>query len=111
MTRFIDGPAAGVTLMLRRAPHFLRAVHDGKDWDALDQLEDRPAASEIVVAYEMVGEPTWMHIRARKGGGIYRGGSYQVVKDQPADEVLRNQAAWEAWAVEHFEPHAPWPAK
>jgi hypothetical protein len=29
IARFLDGPAAGVSLLLRRAPHYLRAVQPG----------------------------------------------------------------------------------
>lgn len=93
--------------MLRRAPHFLRAVRvkgstDMKAWDALDQLEDRPKANEEIVVYEMNGEPTWMHIRARSGGGVYRGGQYRIVNPQPPDEILRSPAKWREWAAQEF---------
>lgn len=104
MTQFTDGPAAGVSLLLRRAPHFLRAVRDVKgEWDALDQLEDTPGAGETIVAYQMVGEPTWCHIRMRKGGGVYRGGQYRVIEPQPADDVLRSNARWREWANEQVQ--------
>lgn len=57
MTRFLDGPAQGVTLFLHRAPVFLRAVQ------------------------ELEGEPTWMHVNRRVNGrnvsGCYRGGQYR----------------------------------
>jgi hypothetical protein len=101
MTRFLDGPAAGVTLMLRRAPVFLRAVTtDGGTWDALDQLDDSPQSTERIVVYRLDGEPTWCHIRATKGGGVYRGGAYRVLEHQPADERVRSTAAWRAWVGE-----------
>lgn len=47
MSNFIDGPAKGVHLSLRRSPMFLRAVCEpnGK-WDALDQLTDTPARDQ-----------------------------------------------------------------
>lgn len=48
MTRFTDGPAQGLVLMLRRAARFLRVVHDGKKFDALDQLNDRPRPEERI---------------------------------------------------------------
>ena len=104
MTRFLDGPAGGVTLALRRAPHFLRAVTLGDGtWDALDHFDDRPDFYERIVVYVMRGEPTWMHIRAAKGGGFYRGGAYVVVTPQPPDEVLRDETQWRAWAAAAFE--------
>ena len=49
MTRFLDGPAAGVLLALRRAPLYLRVVYHAKreePWDALDQLADVPGEHE-----------------------------------------------------------------
>lgn len=106
MTRFLDGPAAGVTLFLKRAPVYLRAVqnadgptHPG-DWDALDQLDDHPRASERIVVYRLEGEPTFCHInRGRKGGGFYRGGMYRVVDPQPSDTELRTDAGWRGWAA------------
>lgn len=100
MTRFLDGPAAEVVLMLRRAPVFLRAVQGptGK-WDALDQLEDRPSADEKVVVYRLTTEPRWMHIRARKSGGTYRGGDYKLVDPQPTEATVRDEQAWRAWAI------------
>lgn len=98
MTKFLDGPAAGVTLMLKRAPHYLRVVQapDGK-FDALDQLTDLPRSDERIVVYEMVGEPSWMHIRSRRGGGIFRGGEYRVVDPQPDDSEIRLTTRWREW--------------
>ncbi len=88
-------------LMLRRAPQFLRAVQaPGGAWDALDQIEDEPTPDEAIVVYEMVGQPSWMHVRARKGGGIYRGGQYRLVTPQPPEAVRRHRAQWRAWAIE-----------
>lgn len=91
--------------MLRRAPDYLRAVQapDGS-WDALDQLDDQPASNESIVVYRLEGEPTWVHINARRGArGIYRGGSYRVVDPQPSELVLRDQKAWRLWAQEQFD--------
>jgi hypothetical protein len=106
MTRFLDGPAKGTTLFLRRAPVYLRAVQsaDGSThagaWDALDQLDDEPRSDERIVVYRLDGEPTWCHINRRGGGGIYRGGSYRVVVPQPADEAVRSNIHWRQWVGE-----------
>ena len=102
MTRFLDGPAVeSKMLLLKRAPHFLRVVQGPNgDWDALDQLDDRPSADEKVFAYEMVGEPTFCHIRRDKragGSGLYRGGTYRIVAEQPTDEQMRSTALWRDW--------------
>ena len=62
MTTFIDGPAKGQHLALKRAPRFLRVVvADGK-WDALDQIEDEPRPGELVYAYEVHGPVGSCHI-------------------------------------------------
>ena len=106
MTTFLNGPAKGVTLFLKRAPVFLRVVqgpdgptHPG-DWDALDQREDTPRAGERITVYELVGEPTWMHVcRSGNRGGVYRGGTYKVVDPQPEDAQVRSTAAWRAWVA------------
>lgn len=114
MTRFLDGPAMGTTLFLRRAPHYLRVVQgpDGPTApgtvDALDQLDDTPSASERITAYEMVGEPGYMHVRMRKGGGVYRGGTYRMVAEQPDDATLRDAGLWRAWVSQRIgQPVGP----
>lgn len=103
MTRFVDGPAAGATLWLHRAPLFLRAVRErgSNDWDALDQVDDVPKTTEDIVVYQLHGEPTWVHLnRGRQGGGIFRGGQYRVVDPQPPDDQLRDVFHWRAWATQ-----------
>lgn len=106
MTRFIDGPAAGESLMLRRAPYFLRVVQGptGK-WDALDQLDDRPSADETLVVYRLRPlTQTRMHVCARgRGavGGWFEGGEYELVADQPDDATLRDTDRWHEWAFAH----------
>lgn len=106
MTKFIDGPAAGVTLWLKRAPVFLRAVRSTEGaWDALDQIDDTPTTGESIVVYKLHGEPTWCHINARskhgeRQGGIFQGGEYRVVDSQPKDERVRETASWRAWVAE-----------
>lgn len=107
MTRFLDGPAEGVTLMLRRAPHYLRAVRAAEgEWDALDQLDDYPKGNETVVAYEMVSGPFTAHVQRREKGrrvcGWYQGGEYRVVAEQPTDNVLRVTALWRDWVSERI---------
>ena len=100
MTIFQDGPAKGQSLMLKRAPVFLRVVKSlaGK-WDGLDQLDDRPQFSEEVFAYVMTRPPGHMHIRAKGGaGGFYPVAEYQLCTTQPTDFQLRNNSAWGEWA-------------
>lgn len=105
MTTFLDGPAKGVTLRLRRAPVYLRAVTSAGKWDALDQLDDRASEDETVFAYELVGEPTWYHIRAARGqSGCFRGGDYRLTQPQPDEAILRDTTQWQSWATSHMEP-------
>lgn len=104
MIRFTNGPAAGTTLMLRRAPQFLRVVRgpDGKI-DALDQLDDRPALDETITVYRLLegGGMIHLNMRDKKGkhcGGFYAMATYELVEPQPADADVRSTAAWRGWA-------------
>lgn len=106
MTSFQDGPAEGKTLMLRRAPFFLRVtVGPGADQtehfpriDALDQLDDVPTATEQLFCYRLTAKPNSCHIRASKGrGGFFAIGNYVLVDPQPTDTQMRDRAAWQAW--------------
>jgi hypothetical protein len=103
VTKFLDGPAAGVTLALRRSPVFIRAVlnPDGK-WDALDQVNDAPAADEKVVAYMLSDKPTMMHLcRSRAAGGSawFAVADYVLVGTQPDEAILRSNGEWRIWTV------------
>lgn len=105
MTRFLDGPAAGIPpLYLKRAPKYLRVVRSAAGtWDALDQLTDTPKSDETIIAYVMVSGPTWVHVRRDRrhgGSGFFQGGEYRVVDPQPADEVMRSTSSWRAWVSE-----------
>lgn len=119
MTVFLNGPAqnngewiAGSKplqrapskpLLLKRAPHYLRAtIHQQSgDLDGLDQLEDTPSEFEDVYAYEMIGEPSSVHICARgknrAAGGWYQGGRYKLCDPQPTDRELRSTPHWREW--------------
>jgi hypothetical protein len=105
MTAFIDGPAKGQHLSLRRAPVFLRVVKEdlqsGK-WDALDQLSDEPSAGEKLFAYVVSGEVGWCHLnRGRGGSGFYPIASYKFIEPQPSDAEMRTTAAWHSWCVKN----------
>lgn len=107
MVRMEDGPAAGAAFRLRRAPLFLRLVRGrGEDWSALDQLDDAVQEYEEVAVYRRVARPTWVHVDYRRGRRGPRSewlmlADYRVCPDQPADEVVRNTARWQAWCLEH----------
>lgn len=104
MTNFIDGPAQFKTLACRRAPFFLRVVfdpHGDGTWDALDQLDDEPAASEKIYVYQLVEKPAACFVRATTGGGPRPYAKYRLVVEQPDDKVLRNAPLWHAWVEAH----------
>lgn len=103
MTTFLDGPAGGVELGLRRAPIMLRVTRGRNgNWDALDQPDDEPRRNERIFVYHLVGQTTSVHICARgKGGKALRGtwtsGVYRHLTEHVADEHLRTTAAWAKW--------------
>jgi len=104
--KFLDGPAAGQCLALRRAPIFLRVVvnryGDKKTWDALDQLGDTPKAGEDIFAYRLASQPRHMHLcrSPRRLSGYYAMADYRFVGQQPDDATLRNADKWRAWCIE-----------
>lgn len=108
MTKFQGGPADGVGLILRRAPTFLRVVCGGGmdgQWDALDQLADRPEADEVIHVYRLVkktgsGMIDFRDSKGRRCGTAFMGGEYAYIEQQPKESILRNNAAWQKWCVE-----------
>ena len=67
MIQFLDGPAAGHPMRLRRAPIFLRVVVDEKtgEVDALDQINDSPRPGEAMHAYRITEKPSHYHLVIR----------------------------------------------
>lgn len=96
VTTFLDGPAEGQALSLKRAPRFLRVVQAAEGWDALDQLEDTAAAHEKFYAYELEGTVMQCFVRP---GGLRLIASYRAVKDQPTDGQMRENADWRDWCL------------
>lgn len=80
MTTFLDGPAKGQTLILKRSPEILRVVLEPKTrkWDALDQPEDAPRPGEMVYIY-VLKQHIGRTILCRRGGG---GGVCQIAEYQ-----------------------------
>jgi hypothetical protein len=108
MITFLDGPAAGTTLQLRRLPKLLRVVIDGTDVDALDQLEDKPKARESVYVYVRRDDMpiSKYHLycgSSSKRSGWYYTASYSFLAEQPQDADMRTTAAWQKWADSQFE--------
>lgn len=98
MTTFVDGPAKGQTLMLKRAPLLLRVTQEGDKWDALDQLEDQPRSTETLHAYELACRPGSCFVDGSKIHGRFTVAHYKLVIPQPAETVMRSNAAWAEWA-------------
>lgn len=103
MVKFLDGPAKGLTLQLRRAPLYLR-VTEADGWDALDQLDDVPLGDETLTAYRRVGTAGTLHVdgrdkKGRRWGAWYALAEYRVAEPQPSDAVMRETAAWRKWCA------------
>lgn len=113
MIRFFDGPAAGLTLQLRRAPLFLRVVHTpAGEIDALDMLGDQPAAEELISVYKREGPRTVVHAdfargRKRNCSGWYVVATYRHLDAQPPAEVLRLTDAWQGWCLDQVRAAGP----
>lgn len=100
------GPLAGrhgLQLRRRPLPIYLRFVKDPHDTvDALDQLDDKPSADELIYVYRKVSDDGCMHVNSRdkKGrhnGGFFQMATYKFVEPQPSDDTLRQTASWRAW--------------
>lgn len=104
MTKFIDGPAQGQTLLLKRGPRFLRVVEQDGKWDALDQLEDEPEPGESIHVYEAHGPIGSCHLNISGGrGGWFIIGEYRHLPEQPTEEQKRVTRAWREWCEAHRE--------
>lgn len=103
MTRFQDGPAAGQTLMLKRAPIFLRVTECKSKWDALDQPGDGPRLDEKLYAYTLVAKPGAAFIDGPKIRGCYPISDYRYFVPQPMDDLMRDNDLWQYWC-EHQAP-------
>jgi len=106
MITFIDGPAKGQTLALKRAPRFLRVTRTrGGTFDALDRLEDRPQPREALFAYEIAEYQGVYHLRCGRGSksasGFYQQGAYRFVAEQPDDATMRDTERWREWCLQH----------
>lgn len=106
MTTFIDGPAKGQHLMLRRKVRFLRVVVDSRsgNWDALDMLADHAEPTDTIYAYEAQGNGGMCHInRGKNGSGFFSIQDYKFIPDQPSDEDMRDNDRWSKWVNDRAE--------
>jgi hypothetical protein len=103
MTHFEDGPAKGQILTLGRSPVFLRVVEKDGTWDALDQVDDKPAVGERVHVYRLHGSTGTAFIdgrdprTGRRFGRAVSIANYRLHTNQPGDEVTRSVSNWRAW--------------
>lgn len=103
MTRFIEGPAHGVTLSLASAPMMLRVVISSTgEIDALDNYTDTPKATETIHVYERIekeGQVGMCHV-LRRGKGQrsvwYLIATYKFVCT-PLDAEVRDNRLWVEW--------------
>ena len=105
-TRFLDGPAMNVTLNLARAPVFLRVVLDGvvQKWNALDQLDDVPNATEDIYVYLLDGDVSHGFACSRGPSGCRRFwyADYRYYPQQPTQAELRDAEFWHRWTAEEY---------
>lgn len=111
MVIFLDGPAAGQQLLLRRAPPLLRVVVDGATGklDALDQLDDDPEVGEIIHVYQRAGDSEAVFLCSRGPGpsGRYFNATYRHVPDVDVDgEGLEHRLLWQNWCTNRTEDPA-----
>jgi hypothetical protein len=106
-SKFIDGPAAGTTLELQRAPHFLRVVIDNEGGvDALDQISDTPMDNESIYVYRMSANlGRGIACSRGKNGGCrsFLMCEYKVHANQPSDDVLRDNDKWSEFAHAEYD--------
>lgn len=97
MTKFENGPAHGITLMIHRTPFLLRVTRRGEKFDALDQPKDEPEMDEELYAYRCKDITGHIHINTgrKPGGGFYPMAVYEYVDPQPSDKVMR--FGWTEW--------------
>lgn len=104
MSTFLDGPAAGQTLVLRNPTIMLRVVRcaDG-GWDALDMPEDVARPDETIFVYRATLKPiSVVHVdyldkQGRRRGSWQSSAEYRLLPDQPSDEVKRDVVLWRQW--------------
>jgi hypothetical protein len=106
MIRFLDGPAMGQSLELKRTPRFLRVVHSAAGtWDALDLIADVPREDETIHVYQIDGQAGFMHLdyTERRTGRLrsktYLTADYRYYPVQPDDATARDTASWQAWCA------------
>lgn len=105
----VGGLRVGPTLTLSRRPKYLRFVATGSGFaglDALDLLADEPKPEEEIFAAVLV-ERGSLHVDGVRNGKRFAEwldtADYDLLAEQPSDEVLRDAAKWQAWAISQQE--------
>ena len=95
MSTFWDGPAAGVSLMIRRTPLVLRLAQDAaNDWDVLEQFTDKPDPGDKLYVYMRASTSAQVHLCI---GGWFSFADYRIAPEQPRDDQMRETPAWNEW--------------
>ena len=100
MTHFLDGPAKGKNLALRRRPLYLRVTMKGSECDALDLPSDEPRPGEQLFAYKL--DPNSMQGFACTGKGCYPISEYRFIPEQPPQSVMLSLREWQNWVENHY---------
>ena len=102
MTTFEDGPAKGQHLTLRRTPLLLRVTECDGNWDALNELVDRPAANEKLHAYVLKSNYGSAFIDGTKFRGRVEIASYRhIATGAPSNAEMRDEDLWHMWCVKN----------
>ena len=102
MTTFLDGPAQGEALQLKRTPVYLRVVQNGPVFDALDQLGDEPEETELIYVYQITGPVQAWTLTPQ---GRIPVATYRHVQPQPHDQQVRLTHCWRAWTERQSQLH------
>lgn len=94
-TRFLDGPARGVRLWIRRAPSFLRVTQAPSGaWGALDLAASRPAPDEVLYAYRRITDASGSRFYVHDPDTSHPYPHYLAIDPQPLEHVMRSELEW-----------------
>jgi hypothetical protein len=103
MTTCTNGPAAGKTFQIDRAPIYMRVTEENGSFDCLNNPEDKPFPKEKLHAYRMKEFKGRAHLKFRRGGAWVTIADYELCDPQPDDSVMRDNKRWIQWA--EAQPH------
>lgn len=101
MSKFLNGPAAGKSLLHKRAPVMLRVVQDADgNFDVLDMPEDEPQPDEAIFVYIAVPNTfSSGHVTRtpRSKSFWFNSNDYVLFDPQPENGEARHRESWERW--------------